>query len=40
MLERIENRTIQKYGFESRRTIFIFWLTHYLRKIKNIFLDK
>ena len=34
MLERLENQVIQKYGFEHKLTIAVFWLTHLLRKVR------
>ncbi len=33
MIEKLEDRTIRKYGFESRKTIFVFKVTEKLRKI-------
>lgn len=34
MLENLENKVIQKYGFEHKLTIAVFWLTHLLRKVR------
>ena len=33
IIERIENTTIENYGFESKRTIRIFRVTEILRKL-------
>lgn len=33
MIERIENNTINRYGFESRRTIWTFKATERIRKL-------
>ena len=32
LINRLENTTIRRYGFESRRTILIFKLTDLLRR--------
>ena len=32
-IEKIENKTIHKYGFENKKTIFVFKATEILRKI-------
>ncbi len=32
LIERLENNAIRKYGFESKKTIFIFRITEIMRK--------
>lgn len=31
-IERLENNAINKYGFESKKTIFVFKITEIMRK--------
>jgi hypothetical protein len=33
LIERIEDRVIKSYGFESKRTIMVFQFTELLRKL-------
>ena len=32
-IQKIENRTYQKYGYEHKVTFIVCWITHFLRKL-------
>lgn len=34
LVEKIESKVIRKYGFENRKTIFVFRVTEIIRKIE------